>query len=156
MIVCNFCRRNIEAKEGSASFFFLTSNGGQFHKVSQGIETIWRHAGFSGHFTLNLQRKLIDSSAARKLDKAEMRRLNAHMTHTEAVSLKTYQGRSNQDAVQDQLIIEGLLGWGKQTTEHSETKEKDDVRIQTQLGIAIAIFSIIAMILAYKLNIFSY
>ena len=77
--------------------------------MSQGIHTIWKQAGLPGHFNLNLQRKLIDSKAARILDKAEMRRVNAHMTHSEAVSMKTYQGRSNAEAVEDQILIENII-----------------------------------------------
>lgn len=96
--------------EGCENYFFVTFGGRQFCKVSQGIATIWRQMGLPGHFNLNLQRKLIDSKAARLLGKAEMRRLNAHMTHTEAVSLKTYQGRSNSEAVEDQFIIQRIIG----------------------------------------------
>ena len=89
--------------------FFITIGGRKFCKVSQGINTIWKQAGLPGHFSLNLQRKLIDSRAARILDKAEMRRLNAHMTHSEAVSMKTYQGRSNAEVVEDQILIENII-----------------------------------------------
>ena len=64
---------------------------------------------------MNLQRKLIDSKAARVFDKAEMHRLNAHMTHSEAVSLKTYQGRSNRDAIDDYMLIQDLIGNRKVT-----------------------------------------
>ena len=96
-------------EKGFGHLFFLTFGGRKFLKVSQGIATIWKQAGLPGNFNLNLQRKLIDSKAARVLDKAKMRRLNAHMTHSEAVSLKTYQGRSNEEAIEDHLLIHDLI-----------------------------------------------
>lgn len=62
-----------------------------------------------GQFSVTLQRKLIDSAASRTVSSDCMRRLNKHMNHSQAVSFKTYQGRSDKDAAEDQAIIDAIL-----------------------------------------------
>jgi len=99
--------RIIPQSEKLSCRFFLTFTGNEFKKINEWIQDVSKLYDIDVP-NPTVHRKWIDSTAHGECDEAEMRVLNAHMSHSETTSRKHYQKQKPEHALQSVEQIQQL------------------------------------------------
>jgi len=99
--------RIIPQSEELSCRFFLTFTGKEFRKINEWIQDVSKLYDVDVP-NPTVHRKWIDSTAHGECDEAEMRVLNAHMSHSETTSRKHYQKQKPEHALQSVEQIQQL------------------------------------------------